>query len=186
MKRVWYVCVALSLFFGGASAYGADKPSALHSIITARDTVKVYMGEFFNDTGDKTVSEALFKARFSRALLMKRSIHFEMTDSSLQSAVMFSGRIEKFFYAARDPILDKAEPSSKTNHESNFAEIRVRYAATNPLTSEVLIKDTIHTVVIKDMTREESVGYAFDKVARMIIKKCFGSGRPDKSDTDTD
>lgn len=142
-------------------------------------SIKVFIGNFGNESGKNEVTAEGLKNTIAKALLNRKSVKFELVNAPEQSDVEISAVIKKYLYMERGPF--KPSPSIGTTlldaaatMTENYVEMTVNFIVTKSGTGEVLWKDSLMPYAKKKMTPVESIQHIYDKVAGHFVWKCFG------------
>jgi len=174
------ICVTLiAVLFVGTAAF-AEYAKLTH-LAKSKEPVKVYVGDFTNEVGEK-LSIELFRSELEKAFTNRKSTTFVIVKDPAASTIQVTGIVKKYQYMDRGPFkpnpgigtmaLDMAATASH-----NYVEIETTFTITDTATKSVVWQDSVATYVKKNMTEEQAKIRIMDRVDRDFIAKAFGKGK---------
>lgn len=180
-KGIIPAIVIIAALFLGQPLVMADG-SSLYDFTNGGKPVKVFIGNFTNESGKSQVNPEEFKSVLKESLLNRKSVTFIVVNEPSESDLSISGIIKKFQYLERGPM--KVTPSplgialdAAASATHNYVEMEVRFVVTDSKTKNVLWEDDMYDYKKKLMTHQESMPVIYDKVTRMFLSKSFGKPR---------
>lgn len=176
-KRFCLFAVIAFLVIGQsiAMAEGGD----LWRLAEKKGSIKVYVGEPNNESGQGKIVRTDFKKAIESAFLNRKSVKFELAKTKEESDVQVYSIIKKFMYMERGPM--KFSPGIETmlldaaaTATMNYVEMAVEFAVISTNTGELLWKDTLNPYIKEKMTPEGSVSLISSRIASNFLWKCFG------------
>lgn len=160
----------------------AGNDNNLSSLVDSGKTIKVFLQNFTNESGQTQISADLFKKAVETALSNRKAVKFEIVQSPEASDVQISGAIKNYSYSKTDPINSYGATATLvldavTNE--NYAEMTVAFTVTDTKRGNVLWSKEIKGYIEHTMTPEQSLPLVYDKVSRDFLWRSFG--KPSKN-----
>lgn len=141
--------------------------------------IKVFIGNFTNESGKDKIKGEEFKGVFEDVTLNRKSVKFVIVNDPSDSELTISGVIKQFQYLDKGPM--KLTPSAwgmaldaAASATQNYVEMEVDFTVAKTKTGEVMWKGPIYDYKKKIMTHEESIPIAYNEVARLFFERSFG------------
>ncbi|MDD5427951.1 MAG: hypothetical protein PHI58_01800 [Candidatus Omnitrophica bacterium] len=175
-KKLLFFAVIASLALGQTAA---TAEGGLWRIGQDKGSIKVYVGEPENRSGQNKIVKIDFKKALESALLNRKSVKFELAKTPQESDVQIYSVIKKFMYMERGPI--KPTPGLGTtlldmaaSATMNYAEMAVEFAVIKTDTGELVWKELLNPHIKEKMSAEDSIPLISNKIASNFVWKCFG------------
>jgi hypothetical protein len=176
MKTVRAAAAIVALCFALTASYGYCHE--LTDMALSKRPIKVFLGEFSNDSGQAQIAPDAFRNEVEKALKDRRSVSFVIVKSVPESDVQVSAAIKGYQYLEKDPVkpsLGMIMAIDAVTSE-NYAELSAEFTVVNTATGGVALKEDITGFVKRMMTPAESVPLVYDKLARKFVADSFGKG----------
>jgi hypothetical protein len=177
LKRLAFGIVALFLLQGPSpAAASAD----LTYLINNRDTIRVYLDGFTNESGQDRIRADVFKKAVEKAMVNRKAVSFDVVSAPESSDVRVSCAITKYLYSKTDPVTSYGGPLALALDAAtteNYVEMTADFTVTETGTGKILWKDSVKSFLKHTMTPEESVPMIYEKLSRDFLWKSFGKKR---------
>lgn len=177
VRRFLFLAVIASIVFGQSMVMAED--GQLWHLADKSGSIKAYVKNVINQTGNSRVSAEALKKAIETMLLNRKSTKFEIANSPEQSDVDISIVIKKYNYMEKGPInatpgigttlLDAAQTMT-----ANYVDMTSDFIVTNSRTGLILWQDSLNTYAKMKMTPDESLPIIYEKMAKHFVWKCFG------------
>lgn len=176
-KRLCLFAVIAFLVIGQSivMAEGGD----LWRLAEKKGSIKVYIGEPNNESGQSKVVRTDFKKALESALINRKAVKFEIAKTKEESDVQIYSIIKKFMYMEKGPI--KPTPGIATtlldvaaSATMNYVEMAVEFAVIKTGSDELIWKDTLSPYIKEKMSPEDSIPLISNRLASHFVWKCFG------------
>ena len=174
VKRLVFSIVALILY---QSASFAATSADLAYLVNNKDTIKVYLDVFANESGQGQIQADAFKKAVEKAMVNRKAVKFDVVAAPESSDVRVSCAIRKYLYLKNDPITSYGGPLALALDAAtteNYVEMTADFTVTDSKTGAILWKDSVKSFLKRMMTPEESVPLIYDKLSRDFLWRSFG------------
>jgi len=166
----------LMLFVGQSLAFAEGQ---IGHRFKKHPTVKVYLADFTNESGQAQISADTFKENVEKSFLKRKSMNFEVVKTPSESHVQVSCIIKKYQYLDKGPL--KMTPSipgialdAMATQTGNYVEMEAAFTVTDTKNNAVVWNGIVSEYIKKPMTPENSIPMIYDKVSRNFVAECFG------------
>lgn len=139
--------------------------------------VKLYIKNISKDCESDLVSAEGFRKILEDSIRNRKSVKFEIVNSSGSSDMQMEGSIKKYLYSETDPITSYAGAGGLLLDAAtveNYGEMTVDFTVIETKTGKVIWQKSIMAFKKGKMTPQESVPLVYDKVSRAFLSKSFG------------
>jgi len=174
MKRL-VIGIAAVLFY--QTAVLAAPSADLAYLVNNKDTIKVYLDGFTNESGQDHVQADAFKKAVEKAIVNRKAVKFEIASAPEASDVRISCVIRKYLYSKNDPVTSCGGPlllALDAATTENYVEMTADFTVTDSRTGAILWKDSVKSFLKDKMTPEESVPLVYEKLSRDFLWRSFG------------
>ena len=176
VKAFMVLSIIASLAFGQQAAMAEG--GQLWRLAEKSGVIKVFLGNFTNDSGQSQVSPEEFRKAVGDMLINRQSTKFQIVNAPADSDIQVSAIVQKYRYLDRGPL--KVTPGLTTlldaaaTATANYVDMIAVFTVVDTKTNAVLWKDTIEPYAKKEMSAAESIPVIYEKCAKHFVWKCFG------------
>ena len=159
-------------------AYAAE--DTLYDDFRKYDSVKVYIGEVIDSTGEP-IDLKQFRAALKQALLDRKSIKFKIVDKKKEADLIIDAEITRYDYRETDPIdmiMGSAGVVLDLAKEDNYVATDVYFTVKDAGSGKVRwSKKVTSTITKKKIPVKEAPGMAFERASKRFTGKAFGKSK---------
>ncbi len=180
LKKVFLIAVLTCAFLNLAAVHGST--TELSHMAKSKSTIKVFIKDIVNESGQSQILPETFKKDLERAMLERRSTTFKILKNPESCDIQISAIIKSYRYMERGPF--KPTPSiagllldAAASATENYVDMDVEFTVTDTRAGNILKKDIVTAHIKEIMTPEHSISLIYDKITRTFLWKFFGKGR---------
>ena len=178
VKKVVVLAILASLAL--SQPFCMAKEGDLNYLIQDRKTVKVFLKDFVNESGQPQILPEDFKKEVEKTFENRKSGSFKIVTKAEDSTVQIACIIKKYQYLEKDPVtfspsapgllLDAATSENYVTMDAEFDVIKTK-------TGKSIWKGNVTTFIKHTMAPEQSIPMIYEKLARVFIWKSFGKAK---------
>ena len=183
MKKLFSLLVLLPLvtcFILPQTAL-AKRVRSFQELLTEVDTIKIYIEDIQNSTGDNKIEVKKLKEQISNALKTRMSTDFILVTNPTDAMILLKSDIIEYYWTLEDPI-DEIHSSAalamdivkKEHYVRMTIKFSILYTPTNKVIWEKPIKATITD---NNMTEEESYSMVNERLVKVLVRNLFKKNR---------
>lgn len=180
VKRFGFFAAAVCFIFilsGTAFALNGD----LSRFTKDGNHIKVFIGNFTNESGQPQIMPEDFKKALAHSLLHRKAVTFKIVQNPAESDVQISGVIKDYKYSKTDPVKPTISAwalALDAVTTENYVEMKADFVITDTKHNKTIWQEEVYDYLKDPMTPEESIPKIYDKVARKFLWHSFG--KPNK------
>ncbi|MFH1996571.1 MAG: hypothetical protein ABIJ27_06185 [Candidatus Omnitrophota bacterium] len=168
------IAAAAAVLIPGGAYAGREN---IVDYLDKKGAIKVYVKDLVNASDSNEINTAALKRSFEEALAARKSHTFTIVQSRKDADIMIDVEVTEYVWTKDDPV-DMVAGITTAAYDvltkENYARIQVIAKVLNAVSGERIWRDKIKaTVTSKTVTREESYGILYERIAKELLKRLF-------------
>ena len=168
-------CCMVSLFYPGEVFAGRIR--TIHDLFEKKEVIKAYVEPVVNSSGDDGVDVNAIRDEVEDALAARISQKFEIVNKKAQADILIDMNVVEYVWTEHDPVdmvAGVASAAYDALKDERYARMQVTARIVYVKTDRQLWQDRFKaTRTSPAMTKEESYGFIYKKIAKIFIVRLF-------------